>query len=133
METTLREIAFGKPIIGENEKKAVLEVLEGPILVHGKRSKKFEDDFKAFTGASIAVSLSSCTAGLHLCYFHMGLKQGDEVIVPAQTHTATVHAVEYCGAKPVFIDAELETGNIDIAQIEEKITEKQKRFPLFIF
>ena len=122
----MREIPFGRPIIEDEEKRVVQEVLNGPILVHGPRSKEFEAAFAAYTKAPYAVSVSSCTAALHLSYFYLGLGPDDEVIVPAQTHTATAHAVELCGAKPVFVDAEMETGNIDINQIEANITEKTR-------
>jgi dTDP-4-amino-4,6-dideoxygalactose transaminase len=122
----LRNIPFGKPIIDENEKKAVLDVLNGPILVHGPKAKLFEKDFAEFTGAEYTVSVSSCTAAMHLSYFYLGLGPGDEVIVPAQTHTATAHAVEFCGAKPIFVDSERITGNIDIEQIESMITERTR-------
>jgi len=118
----MRSIPFGRPIIGDAEKKAVMEVLNGPILVHGPKAGEFENDFAVFTGAPKTVSVSSCTAALHLAYFDLGIGPGDEVIVPAQTHNATAHAVEYTGAKPVFVDAEMQTGNIDIDQIERYIT-----------
>lgn len=120
----MRNIPFGKPIIGQAEKNAVTNVLDGPILVHGPAAKEFEDKFAEYTGSPDAVSVSSCTAALHLIYFDLGIGPGDEVIVPAQTHTATAHAVEFTGAKPIFIDAELETGNIDIDQIEDAITDR---------
>lgn len=118
----LPPIHFGRPILGDEERQAVMEVLESPQLVHGPRAETFEADFAAFCGGGDAITVSSCTAGLHLGYFQMGLGEGDEVIVPAQTHTATAHAVEYTGARPVFVDAEAETGNIDIDQIENAIT-----------
>lgn len=122
----MRTIPFGKPLLGDEEKQAVMNVLSGPILVHGPRAVEFEKAFAGFTGAAHAVSVSSCTAALHLSYFYLGLGKGDEVLVPAQTHTATAHAVELCGAKPVFVDAEWETGNIDTDQIEAKITSRTK-------
>jgi len=122
----MRQIPFGKPMIGNGEKEAVLDVLNGPILVHGPRSVQFEKEFALWTGAPFAVSVASCTAAMHLFYFYAGIGPGDEVIVPAQTHAATAHAVELCGAKPVFIDAEKSTGNIDIDQIESNISEKTK-------
>ncbi len=120
-------------MIGEEEKNAVLEVLNGSILVHGPRVKEFEAAFAKFTGAPHAVSVSSCTAALHLAYFYLGLKTGDEVIVPAQTHVATAHAVELTGAKPIFVDAEKQTGNIDIDQIESKITSRTKALSVVHF
>ena len=72
------------------------------------------------------MTVSSCTAGMHLVWFTLGLGPGDEVIVPAQTHVATAHAVELTGAKAVFVDAEPVTGNIDIAAIAGAITPRTK-------
>ena len=122
----MRNIPFGMPIIGDEERQAVLDVMSGPILVHGPRAVQFEADFAAFTNAPEAVSVSSCTAGMHLVWFALGLGAGDEVIVPAMTHTATAHAVALTGATPVFVDAEEQTGNIDIAAIEKAITPATK-------
>ena len=119
-------IPFGKPLIGPEEKAAVLEVLEGPILVHGPRATQFEAAFAEYTKAPHAVSVSSCTAGMHLIYFTLGLGPGDEVIVPAQTHVATAHAVELTGARVVFVDVDSVTGNIDIDQIEAAISPMTK-------
>ncbi len=126
MDSPARSIPFGKPIIGEEERAAVLEVLGGTQLVHGPRAKQFEADFAAFVGGGFATSVSSCTAGLHLAYFHLGLAAGDEVVVPAQTHVATAHAVEFTGARPVFVDADPETGNIAIDQIEPVLTSRTR-------
>lgn len=126
MDRSTRNIPFGKPIIGEEERAAVLEVLDGTQLVHGPRAKQFEVDFATFVGGGYSTSVASCTAGLHLAYFHLGLGAGDEVIVPAQTHVATAHAVEFTGARPVFVDADPETGNIAIDQIEPALTPKTK-------
>lgn len=129
----MRNIPFGKPLMGDEEKKAVEKVLSGPILVHGPRATEFEQAFSAFTGASHSVAVSSCTAAMHLFYFHLGLKPGDEVIVPAQTHTATAHVVELMGAKPVFVDSEEKTGNIDINQIEVCITSRTRAISVVHF
>jgi len=122
----LRQIPFGKPIIGEEEKQAVSDVLNGPILVHGPRAETFEKNFATYTGANYTVCVSSCTAAMHLVYFYLGLGPGDEVIVPAQTHTSTAHAAELCGAKPVFVDSEISTGNIDIDAIEPMINRNSR-------
>ena len=128
-----RSIAFARPLIDEKEVEAVVEVLNNPILVHGPKAEQFEADFSSFTGASNAVTMSSCTAGMHLAYFNWGLKSGDEVIVPAQTHVATAHAVELTGARPVFVDADIKTGNIDVEKIEEAITKKTKAIAVVHF
>jgi len=121
-----RSIPFGKPIIEEEERAAVMDVLAGPILVHGPRATVFENEFAAYTGAPHAVTVSSCTAGMHLVWFTLGLGPGDEVIVPAQTHVASAHAVELTGAKAVFVDAEAASGNIDVAAIAGAITARTK-------
>jgi perosamine synthetase len=122
----MKKIPFGKPIIDQKEKEAVLKVMDGSLLVHGPVSVQFEKEFATFTNAPNAISVSSCTAGMHLIYFALGFGPGDEVIVPAQTHLATAHAVELTGAKPVFIDAEINTGNIDINAIEASINSRTK-------
>jgi|TARA_B100001564_G_scaffold359264_1_gene380372 perosamine synthetase len=120
------KIPFGKPLIGKEERNVVAEVLSGPILVHGPKAIEFENEFKHFSNAPYAVTVSSCTAGMHLIYFTLGLGPGDEVIIPAQTHIATAHAVELTGAKPIFVDVENQTGNIDITKIESKINQNTK-------
>jgi perosamine synthetase len=114
-------------MIGEEERAAVVEVMHSPQLVHGPRGKAFEAAFAASLGPSAhATSVSSCTAGLHLAYMHLGLGAGDEVIVPAQTHVATAHAVEITGARPVFVDSDETTGNIDVDRIEAALTPRTK-------
>jgi len=121
-----RNIPFGRPIIGEEERSAVMDVLSGSILVHGPRATCFENEFCLFTDAPYAVSVSSCTAGMHLIYYSLGYGPGDEVIIPAQTHVATAHAVELTGAKAVFVDSEAKTGGIDIYAIERAITQNTR-------
>lgn len=119
----MEEIPFGRPMLGEEERAAVLEVLSSPQLVHGPRAKAFEAAFGNFLGSNAhATTVSSCTAGLHLAYMHLGIGPGDEVIVPAQTHVATAHAVEITGARPVFVDCDLVTGNIEAGGIAAAIT-----------
>lgn len=124
---TIEQIPFGRPMIGKEEQAAVLEVLSSPQLVHGPRAKAFEAAFAAFLGSNAsATTVSSCTAGLHLAYMHLGIGPGDEVIVPAQTHVATAHAVEITGARPVFVDCNLNSGNIDVGAIAAAVTERTR-------
>ena len=129
----MRNIPFARPILGDEERAVASEVLSGHVMVHGPRIHQFEEAFANWTAAEAAVAVSSCTAGLHLAYFYLGLGPGDEVIVPAMTHVATAHAVEFTGAKPVFVDAEPRTGNIDINRIEEAITSNTKALSLVHF
>ena len=121
------KIKFAKPKVDKEVLKVFKSVLNSGIFVHGKFTKIFEDNLKKyFKKESKIISTSSCTAAMHLFYLSINLKKGDEVIVSAQTHVATAHAVEICGAKPVFVDCELDTGNISINKIEKKITKKTK-------
>ncbi len=128
-----KEVPFGRPYISDEERGAVMDVLNGHILTHGPRCKDFEQKFQDFVGGGYAVTTSSCMASLHLCSIYFELKPGDEVIVPAQTHVATAHAVELLGATPVFVDCELETGNMNLDLVEDKITSKTKAIYLVHF
>ena len=119
-------IKFSKANIDKNLIREVNSVLKSGWLTHGKFTEKFEKEIKKFTKAKYCTIVSSCTAALHLSCLALNLKKGDEVIVPAMTHTATSHAVEYTGAKAVFADINFETGNIDILSIKKLINRKTK-------
>lgn len=127
------DIPFGRPWIEDEDKNAVMEVLNGYILTHGPNCTAFEDEFVAMMGGGFATSTSSCMAALHLSYLHFGFGPGDEVIVPAMTHVATVHAVELTGATPVFVDCELQSGNMDVNRIEDAVTDKTKALSVVHF
>lgn len=112
----------------------MLQVLEGPILAHGPQGKEFETEFRAFLGEeAYCVAVSSCMAALHLSYLHFKIGPGDEVIVPAQTHVATVHAVEWVGARPVFADCDPKTGNLTVETITPLITARTKAISVVHF
>jgi perosamine synthetase len=121
-----RTIPFGRPLLGEKEKRFAAEVLEGTVLTHGPRCAEFEERFAALIGVRHAVTVSSCTTGLQLCLMAIGVKAGDEVVVPAETHVATAHVVEHLGARPIFVDVERETGNIDPSGVEQAITPRTR-------
>ena len=132
--TDIPSIPFGRPWITNGERAAVQQVLEGHILTHGVKCEEFENAFARFVGGdAYCLTVSSCMSALYLAYFQMGIGFGDEVIVPAQTHTATVHAVELVGAKPVFVDCNLQTGNMDCERIEAAITPDTKAIGLVHF
>lgn len=129
-----RQLPFGRPLIGNEEKEAVIAVLSGDILTHGPQAKAFESEFSGFMGNSVnAITTSSGMAALHLAYWQLGIGHGDEVIVPAQTHVATVHAVEYLGATPIFADCDLLTGNITAETIAKLITPRTKAIGIVHF
>jgi dTDP-4-amino-4,6-dideoxygalactose transaminase len=124
---TNRTIPFARPWITDQDRHAVLEVLQGDILTHGPQNHAFEEEFALFLGQGAhCVAVSSCMAALHLAYLQLGIGPGDEVIVPAQTHVATAHAVEVVGARPVFLDCEPATGNIDPERLKALITPRTR-------
>jgi perosamine synthetase len=110
-------IPFGKPMLDDAEIGAVVKVLKGTTLVHGPVTHAFEQAFARYTGAAEAISVSSCTAALHLSLFVHKIGLGDRVAVPAMTHVATAHVVELLGATPVFVDVAPDSGNIDVAAL----------------
>lgn len=120
------KIPFGKPILTNKDFLDVKKVLKSGILVHGKKTHEFENSFKKYVNSKFAISVSSCTAGLFLLYYCLGIRKGDEVIVSSQTHAATALSFEALGAKSVFVDSNSENGNIDVSKIEKLITKKTK-------
>jgi perosamine synthetase len=114
-------VPIAKPSLGAEELEAVQAPLETGWVVQGPFVGRFEERFAAYTGAAHAVATTSCTTALHLAVAILGLKPGDEVIVPAFTWVSTANVVEYMGATPVFCDVDLETFNIDVDQIESLV------------
>lgn len=122
----MRNIRFSIPNISSNDIKTVGKIFKSGWLTHGRYTDLFEKKIKEFTKSKYAIAVSSCTAGLHLSCLALNFKKGDEVIVPAQTHTATAHAVEYTGAKAIFSDVELPSGNMTLDLLKKKLTKKTK-------
>jgi perosamine synthetase len=122
----MKQILFHKAYIGKEEIKNVVAVIKSGWHTMGPKTIEFEEKFKAYTGAKFALSVNSCTAALHLALEAIGIKEGDEVLVPAITFTASAEVVCYFKATPVFVDVERDTMNINPKKIEEKITKKTK-------
>jgi dTDP-4-amino-4,6-dideoxygalactose transaminase len=120
------EIPFHKPYITEDEISEVLDSLRSGWLTLGPKTLTFEDRFRQYIGSKNAVSMNSCTACLHLALKAVGLREGDEVIIPSFTFTATAEVITYFNAMPVLVDVDRETCNIDVSRIEERITERTK-------
>ena len=113
---------------------AVLDPLRSGWLVQGPKVKEFEEKWSYFTGARHSIAVTSCTSALHLSLAVSGFGNGDEAIVPAFTWISTANVVEHLGGKVVFCDIDLGTFNIDVEQIESKITSKTKAiFPVHLF
>lgn len=121
-DSITRSIPITKPVFGDEEMQAVQRPLEIGWVVQGPFVAEFEEKFSSYTKAVHSVAVSSCTTALHIAVAALGLKPGDEVIVPAFTWVATANVVEYMGAKPVFCDIDLATFNLDISQIEALLT-----------
>ncbi|HCR72780.1 MAG TPA: aminotransferase DegT [Anaerolineae bacterium] len=119
-------IHMAKPQIGEEEKQAVLEVLDSGIIAQGPRTKAFEDAFATMSGVKFAIATSSGTTALHLAMLVHGIGEGDEVITSAFTFIASANSVLFTGAKPVFVDIDPKTFNLDPSKIEAAITKKTK-------
>jgi perosamine synthetase len=118
-------IQIAKPLIGEEEKKAVQDVMNSGVIAQGPKVKEFEERFAEYVGVKHAVAVSSGTTALHAALLAHGVGPGDEVITTSFTFIASANAILFCGAKPVFADIG-EDYNIDPKRIAEKITKKTK-------
>ena len=120
-------IPVAEPYFSGNELKYVEDCIKsGWVSSAGSYIKQFESEFAKFCSAKYAVAVSNCTAALHLALRALNIKENDEVLVPNLTFAATANTPIYLGAKPVLVECDRETWNIDVQKIEEKITEKTK-------
>lgn len=119
-------IHFAQPLFGSEEKKEVIKAMDSGWVTLGPGTREFEEQFAKYTGAKYAVGLSSCTAALHLALIAAGVGKGDEVITTIFTFAASINPVLILGAKPVLVDIDEKTMNIDEKLIEAKITKKTK-------
>jgi perosamine synthetase len=127
-------IYIARPQIGTEEKQAVLEVLDSGMIAQGPRVKAFEEAFAEMCGVKYAVATSSGTTALHAALLAHGIGQGDEVITSPFTFIASANSVLFTGARPVFVDIDPVTFNIDPTQIETAITPKTKAImPVHLF
>ncbi len=115
-----------KPWLGEEEARAAADAVRSGWVAQGPRVAEFESRFAARVGAEHGVALSSCTTALHLSLHLLGIRPGDEVVVPSFSFVATANCVRYVGATPVFADVELEDGNISVATVEAVLTERTR-------
>lgn len=119
-------IVFGKPIIEQPEIDEVVDSMRSGWLGTGPKVKMFESQFCEYQSTEYSIALNSCTAALHLSLLALGIGGSDEVLVPTMTFAATVNVIVHCGATPVFVDCERISMNIDVTQIEDKITPRTK-------
>jgi perosamine synthetase len=115
------KIPLSRPDITQNDIDAVVEVLNTPDLSLGPKLSEFERKMAEFTGTQYAVGVSSGTSGLHLCVRALGIREGDEVITTPFSFVASANVMLYERARPVFVDIDPETLNIDVSRVEEKL------------
>jgi len=120
------KVPFHRAALGEEEARAVAEVVRSGWLTMGAKTFAFEREFAGYIGCRHAIAVSSCTAALHLSLEAIGLKPGDEVLVPATTFTATAEAVTYLGGRPVLVDITPRTLNLDPEDAERKISPRTR-------
>lgn len=120
------QIPLARPDITKRDREAVLSVLKTPILSLGPKLKEFEKKFAKYVGRKYAIAVSSGTAGLHLAIKSLGIKKNDEVITTPFSFIASANCILYEKAKPIFVDIDSRTRNIDPEKIEAKITKKTK-------
>ena len=122
----MKNIPLAKPLIGRMERRAVNRVLRSGMLAQGPKVAEFESSFSKFVNDRECVAVNSGTSALHLALLSLGIGPGDEVIVPSFTFAATANSVSLTGAKPIFVDVDRRTFNIDPVKVEEAITSKTR-------
>ncbi|NPV85284.1 MAG: DegT/DnrJ/EryC1/StrS family aminotransferase [Anaerolineae bacterium] len=127
-------INIAKPIIGDEEKQAVMEVLDSGIIAQGPRVKAFEEAFAQMCATRYAIATSSGTTALHVALLANKIGPGDEIITSAFTFIASANSALYVGARPVFVDIDPKTYNLDPSKIEAAITPRTKAImPVHLF
>ncbi len=120
------KISLSRPDITGKERRAVADVLESPFLALGPKLREFEEKFAKFIGTKYAVAVNSGTSGLHLLIRALDIKKGDEVITTPFSFIASANCILYEGARPIFVDIDPLTLNIDPQKIEKAITKRTK-------
>lgn len=119
-------IGFAPPFIDDEEINEVVDTLRKGWLSQGPKVNQFEVDFARYVGSKYAVAVDSCTSALFLSLYLQGVKEGDEVITTPLTFASTANVICHLRAKPIFVDVDKDTWNIDADKIKDKITEKTK-------
>lgn len=119
-------LLFSPPSLGQEEIDEVVDTLKSEWITTGPKTRRFAEEFTRYVDAEAALPLNSCTAGLHVALVTAGVGSGDEVITTPMTFAASANVIEHVGAKPVFVDVESDTLNIDPVKVREAITSKTR-------
>ena len=119
-------IRIASPMIGGSEKRAVMKVLSSGKFIQGENVEEFENKFAKYIGTKFGIAVCNGTAALHTALLSVGIKSGDEVIVPSFSFISSANAILYCNAKPVFADINPKTFNVNPESIKNLITERTK-------
>jgi dTDP-4-amino-4,6-dideoxygalactose transaminase len=119
-------LPFSPPTIGPEEIAEVVDTLQSGWLTTGPKTRQFEKRFSEFVGSPSALALNSCTAGLHSALVALGIGAGDEVITTCLTFAASVNVIEHAGARPVLVDVEPDTLNLDPISVERAISPRTR-------
>jgi perosamine synthetase len=126
LSPNLRKIPIACPSLGEEEAEAARRALLSGWITQGPEVAAFEREFAAYVGAPHACAVSNCTTALHLALHTLGVGPGDQVVTVSHSFIATANAIRYCGARPVFVDIDPRTYNIDPGLIEAAITPRTR-------
>jgi len=119
-------LPFSPPFIGEEEIAEVVDSLRSGWITTGPKVKRFQEAFATYLGAPQALALSSCTAALHTALSVLGIGRGDEVVTTTMTFCSTVSVIEHVGARPVLVDVEPDTLNLDPAAVAAALSERTR-------
>jgi dTDP-4-amino-4,6-dideoxygalactose transaminase len=121
-------LPFSPPLIGEEEIAEVVDTLQSDWITTGPKVKRFEEEFAAFVNGPEALAVSSCTAALHLALLVLGIGPGDGVITSSLTFCSAVHVIEHVGARPILVDVEPDTLNLDVSDARRAIEQAQREY-----
>jgi perosamine synthetase len=126
VSSSLGTIPIARPTLGEQESAAARRAILSGWITQGPEVAAFEEEFASYVGASHACAVSNCTAALHLALRALGIGPGDEVVTVSHSYIATANAICHCGAKPVFLDIDSRTFNMDPTLLEAAITPRTR-------
>jgi len=122
----MNKVPITRPFFSDDEAKRIAQVLASGWVTQGPQVQEFEKSFAQYVGSKHAIAVSSCTTALHLSLIAAGIGPGDEVICPSFSFIATANAITYVGAKPVFADIDASTWNLDLKDVQNRVTPKTK-------